>query len=92
MKGNKAMKTLQATTIYNSPEHVFEAFSDIQEALHNKIFENIVFNADEGVLEYDSTLTGEHLRVVFDYTQATPEITADVLQWMFSMLDTIVNF
>ena len=75
--------------IYEQPEHVFEAFMDIYERLDSKLFKNITFDRAEGVLEYDS-IRG-HIVKTFDLTQGTPEVVADVMQWLFSMLDGAAN-
>lgn len=77
--------------IYAEPIHVFEAFSDIAEKIDSKLLDNITFYADEGVLEYDQTLTNKHIRVTFDMTQGTSEIVNDLLQWLFSLLDSMAN-
>ena len=76
--------------IYTQPEHVFEAFEDIIERMDNVVFENIVFDSTDGILKYD-TVYGKHVEKAFDMTQGAPEITADVMQWLFSMLDATAN-
>ena len=77
-------------TIYQQPDEVVEAFRDILEAVNSNFFQNIMYDDLEGVLEYDN-IYGEHFIKPFDMTQGTPEITADVLQWLFSMLDAAAN-
>ena len=85
-------KTFDATTeqIYTIPEHVYEAFTDIKNCFKGCMFENIQFDAAEGVLEYD--VFDKHIVKPFDMTQAAPEIAADMIQWLFSMLDAMANF
>lgn len=77
--------------IYTDPLHVFKVFSDIIERLGTGLFDNITYDDDNGVIEYDVPDIGKHIIKVFDMKQARPEIAADVLQWVFSMLDSIVN-
>ena len=77
--------------IYADPIHVFEAFSDIAERIDSKLLDNITYDVEEGVLEYDQTLTNKHIRVTFDMTQGTPEIVTDLMQWLFSLLDSMAN-
>ena len=77
-------------TIYQQPDEVVEAFRDILEATNNTFFQNITYDDLEGILEYDNNL-GEHFVKPFDLTQGTPEIVADLLQWLFSMLDAAAN-
>lgn len=76
-------------TIYENIGDVFEAFRDILEEIGTGDFENIKMDAGEGVIEYDCY--GKHIRRVFDMTMNTKELVADVLQWVFSMLDSIAN-
>ena len=85
------MKTLEATPerIYNNPIHVFEAFSDILEITGNGIFDNICFFPDEGYLTYEAY--GKPIKKFFDMTQGTPELVADLMDWLFSMLDAVAN-
>lgn len=75
--------------IYSTPGDVFEAFKDIIEAFGCKPFENITFDIENGRLEYDCY--GKHIIKLFDMEQAEPEQATDVIQWLFSMLDTIAN-
>lgn len=75
--------------IYNKPGHVYEAFTDILERTGTGCFENITFDEQEGVLQYD--VYGKHITRIFDYDQGTPEVVTDMLQWFFSMLDGIAN-
>ena len=88
------MKTIIKDTnevIYTDPLHVFEAFMDITERIGTGLFENIVYRDDDGVIEYDVPEIGKHIVKVFDTDQATPDLAMDVMQWVFSMIDSIVN-
>jgi hypothetical protein len=76
-------------TIYNQPDDVFEAFTDILEATGSGIFKNIQFDYLDGVLEYDST--AGHCVKYFNMEQGTPELVSDIMQWLFSMLDAAAN-
>lgn len=86
------MKTLVQKgkiTSYTSVADIFEAFRDILEKIGTGDFENIKMDAGEGVIEYDCY--GKHIRRVFDLTMPPEELVADVLQWLFGMLDAIAN-
>lgn len=86
-------KRFEATPepIYTDPMNVFDAFSDIWERIGSSFFENITYDDNEGVIEYDVPDTNRHIVKVFDKSQGLPEYTADVMQWLFSMLDGAVN-
>lgn len=75
--------------IYQQPDEVFEAFTDILEATGSSFFKNIQFDFLEGALEYDSD--AGHCVKYFNMEQGTPELVADVMQWLFSMLDAAAN-
>lgn len=76
--------------IYQDPTHVFEAFTDILEAIRSDLFSNVSFDEAEGSLTY--YVYGEtKVQKLFDMTQGTPEVVADMLQWLFSMLDGAAN-
>ena len=77
------------TPIYTDPLHIMEAFSDIASCFNHNIFEDIVYDDEQGTLSY--TVYGKRITRVFDMTQATPEIAQDILQWVFSMLDAMAN-
>ena len=87
MKTKRFDKTTEQ--IYTIPSHVFDAFEDIAKCFKECIFENITFDSDKGILEYD--VFEKHIVKPFDMSQATPEIAADMVQWMFSMLDAMAN-
>ena len=76
---------------YTDPVGVMEAFKDIYEAIGNPIFKNIVFDLDEGFIEYDATLSGKRIRKLFDMDQGTPELIADIMDWILGMLDAAAN-
>lgn len=77
--------------IYTDPVGVFEAFTDILEAMHTGLFTEITFDADRGILEYYLPMIDKHVTKIFDTEQAPPELAADVMQWLFSMLDGAAN-
>lgn len=85
------MKVFEATPerIYKDPGYVFEAFGDIIKTTGNDIFDKIVFYEDEGVLTYEAY--GKPIKKIFNMDQGTPELTADIMDWLFSMLDAIAN-
>ena len=76
-------------SMYKDPADVYEAFTSILATIGSSFFRNISFDSVEGVLEYDTD--SGHCVKPFDLTQGTPEIVADVMQWLFSMLDAAAN-
>lgn len=77
--------------IYRDPVGVFEAFSDILETMKTGLFDNITYDADRAVLDYDLPMIDKHITKIFDTEQAPPELAADLMQWLFSMLDGAAN-
>ena len=91
-KGRQKMKIFDTYgRDYTDPVGVMEAFKDIYEAIGNPIFKNIVFDLDEGFIEYDATLSGKRIRKLFDMDQGTPELIADIMDWILGMLDAAAN-
>ena len=75
--------------IYEDPGYVYEAFTDILQATGNGLFENIQFDTCEGVLTYEAY--GKPIKKIFNMKQGIPELTYEVMDWMFSMLDAAAN-
>ena len=77
----------------NQPDYninsLTEVLNDILDRLNPAAFNGIKFYMDHGtpVLNYTVGLTGTEIRKEFEPDQGIPELKADVIEFMFSMLD-----
>jgi len=78
---------------YETMEGALEAWQQIADKMGNTIYKNVrCVTAPSGkpAIAYHVTINDEEILKVFDDTDAT-QFTADVMQWLFSMLDGIAN-
>lgn len=73
--------------------HMLEAFTDILSATGSDLFQDIqLVEQDNGlVLKYLVTPTGNEIIKEFNTDQGTPELKADIMEHLFSMLDAAAN-
>jgi hypothetical protein len=76
-----------------SIDHMMEAFNDILEAMNNKLFKDIELIQDnEGIaIRYYVTINDKQITKYFETDQGEPELKADIMEYLFSMLDGVAN-
>ena len=76
--------------------HIMEAFDDILSAIckNNPVFSNIAFGTTSDgapALRYTVNATNKECLKLFKADQGLPELKADLITWLFSLLDGAVN-
>lgn len=76
-----------------SIDHMMEAFSDILEAIGSKLFKDIELIQDrQGIaIRYYVTINDKQITKYFETDQGGPELKADIMEYLFSMLDGAAN-
>jgi len=76
-----------------SLDHMMEAFDDILAAMSNKLFKDIELIQDnEGIaIRYYVTINDKQITKYFEADQGAPELKADIMEYLFSMLDGAAN-
>ena len=74
-------------------DHMMEAFDDILAAMSNKLFKDIELIQDnEGIaIRYYVTINDKQITKYFETDQGEPELKADIMEYLFSMLDGVAN-
>lgn len=82
----------------NNPDysitHMIEAFADIYQCMKSDLFDNLEYGhtADgQPALWYDVVPTDTAICKVFNADQGAPELKADIITYLFSMLDSAAN-
>ena len=76
-----------------SLEHMFEAFEDILEATGSGLFKDIelIESNNTIAIRYYVTLNDKQVTKEFNADQGGPELKADIMEYLFSMLDGAAN-
>lgn len=76
-----------------SIDHMMEAFSDILEAIGSKLFKDVELIEDKNgiALKYYVTINDKQITKYFETDQGGPELKADIMEYLFSMLDGAAN-